>query len=206
MTGRDGQGAVRQRPQAPVLLAKPAGFQNGGHAMSSSAADRNVLRERASMLSSSSPARRALANQRCRSWRSGPCAASEAPLSVAVTNVPTPGRAAARPRYARRRAQKIKDSLPAAFHDHGGLVGSAHHPGTVIMNRGHGTAPYGAGRGLVACAGVAVEVLRRGVGAAALVWQLRCCGSRLGRRRWRPMLTCGRMTALSAYSPTAESR
>ena len=53
--------------------------------------------ERASMLSSSSPARRALVNQRCRSRRSGPCAASEAPLSVAVTNVPTPGRAAARP-------------------------------------------------------------------------------------------------------------
>jgi len=43
------------------------------------------------------PARRALASHRCRSRRSGPCAASESSLSVFVTNVPTPGRAETNP-------------------------------------------------------------------------------------------------------------
>ena len=55
------------------------------------AAVRKVVMNSASMLSSSSPAARALASQRCRSWRSGPCAASDASVSVRVTNVPTPG-------------------------------------------------------------------------------------------------------------------
>ena len=49
------------------------------------------------MLSSSSPARRALANQRSSSRRSGPCAASDASRRVAVTNVPTPGRGVDQP-------------------------------------------------------------------------------------------------------------
>ena len=40
------------------------------------------------MLSSSRPARRALASQRRRAWRSGPSAASEPLLRVPVTNVP----------------------------------------------------------------------------------------------------------------------
>ena len=43
------------------------------------------------MLSSSSPARRALASQRLRSRRSGSWAASDASVSDRVTNVPMPG-------------------------------------------------------------------------------------------------------------------
>ena len=43
------------------------------------------------------PGSRALRNQRSSRWRSGPCAASVSSLSVLVTNVPTPGRAATRP-------------------------------------------------------------------------------------------------------------
>jgi len=93
----DVQRAVRQRPVAPVALAQPLGAYDGGHATSSRAAVRNVVMNRASMLSSSSPARRALSSQRRKSWRSGPCAASVASASVRVTNVPIPGRAATSP-------------------------------------------------------------------------------------------------------------
>src|SRR6266571_3732463 len=84
--GGDVKETVRQRPTSPVPLAEPLGLYDGSHAMSSSAAVRKVVMNRASMLSSSRPARRALASQRRRSWRSGPCAASEASASVAVTN------------------------------------------------------------------------------------------------------------------------
>ena len=97
LPGGDRERAVAERPAPAVLLAEPVGLKNGGHATSRSAEDRKVSRKRASMLSSSSPARRALANQRCRSMRSGPCAASEASLNVPVTNVPTPGRAPTKP-------------------------------------------------------------------------------------------------------------
>ncbi len=49
------------------------------------------------MLSSSSPADRALSSHRPRSRRSGSCAASEESARVRVTKVPTPGRAATSP-------------------------------------------------------------------------------------------------------------
>ena len=78
---RDRERAVAKRPAPPVPLAEPVGLENGGHATSCSAEDRKVSRKRASMLSSSIPARRALANQRWRSMRSGPCAASDASLN-----------------------------------------------------------------------------------------------------------------------------
>src|SRR5208283_1515205 len=96
------QRAVAEGGAAPVALAEPAGLQ-GGHAMSSSEADRKVLRKRASMLSSSRPARRARPSQRRRSRRSGSYAASDEPLRLPVTNVPRPGRAATRPWYSSSR-------------------------------------------------------------------------------------------------------
>ena len=68
----DFERAVGEGGDLLVLLAQTFGLQDGGHAMSSRAADRKVDRKSASMLSSSRPARRALASHRCRSWRSGP--------------------------------------------------------------------------------------------------------------------------------------
>ena len=93
----DRQRAVGEGVPTAVRLAEPFGLEDGGHATPASPEARNVSRKRASMLSSSSPARRALCSQRFRSARSGPCAASEPSLNVRVTNVPTPGRAAMRP-------------------------------------------------------------------------------------------------------------
>ena len=49
----------------PYRLPSPLAVEDGGHAMPSSGADRKVSRKSASMLSSSSPARGALASQRC---------------------------------------------------------------------------------------------------------------------------------------------
>ena len=57
--GRDLQRAVRERPAPPVALAQPVGPQDGGHATSCWTA-RKVAVNSASMLSSSSPASRAL--------------------------------------------------------------------------------------------------------------------------------------------------
>src|SRR4029453_11452393 len=58
--GRDVQGAVGQRPAPPVPFAQSLGLDDGGHALSSSAAVRKLVMYNASMLSSSRPARRAL--------------------------------------------------------------------------------------------------------------------------------------------------
>src|SRR5580693_53047 len=105
LAGEDVQGAVGQRPPAAVPPAQPLRFEDGGHAMfsSPSVADRKVVSMRASMLSSSSPVRRALASQRCSSRRSGAIVAGEPSPSVRVTNVPSPGLAATRPSYSSSR-------------------------------------------------------------------------------------------------------
>ena len=88
--GRDLQRAVRQRPAPAVALAEPWARRTAV-TLFPRWASRNVLANSASMLSSSRPARRALASQRRRSRRSGSCAASESSASVRVTKVPTPG-------------------------------------------------------------------------------------------------------------------
>ncbi len=60
--GGDFEGAVGERPLASVLLAQSPGLQDGVHAVSRLIEERNVDRKSASMLSSSSPARRARAS------------------------------------------------------------------------------------------------------------------------------------------------
>src|ERR1039457_6077537 len=62
--GGDAQRAVGQSLELPVPLAESPRFQDGGHTASSLVMARAGIPYRASMLSSSSPARRALASQR----------------------------------------------------------------------------------------------------------------------------------------------
>ncbi len=92
--GGDLQGAVGERPLAAVLLAQARGpaarCSCGLLAVAAFTAERKVARNSASMLSSSSPARRALASHCSRLSRSGPWAARVLSVSVRVTKVPTP--------------------------------------------------------------------------------------------------------------------
>src|SRR5205085_620855 len=94
---RDRDVAVTQRPPPAVASAETMRVDRRAHAAPSPAAARNVSWNSASMLSSSSPARRAFANQRSSSRRSAVCAPSEPSARVRVMKVPTPGRPVARP-------------------------------------------------------------------------------------------------------------
>ena len=89
--GRDVQRAVRQRVAAAVALAQSLGQDRGAHATCRLAEERKVAMNSASMLSSSSPDRRALFIQRCRSWRSGPCAAKRRVRQRLRDERPEPG-------------------------------------------------------------------------------------------------------------------
>ena len=66
VAGGDLEVAVVEGPASAVPLAQTLGVDDPAHAMSSSAVERKESRNSASMLSSSSPARRALTIQRCR--------------------------------------------------------------------------------------------------------------------------------------------
>ena len=66
VAGGDLEVAVVEGPAPAVALAQTLGVDDPAHAMSSSAVERKESRNSASMLSSSSPARRALTIQRCR--------------------------------------------------------------------------------------------------------------------------------------------
>ncbi len=121
-TGGQGEGAVLQRPVAPrgspVGFGQAGGLQSGAHAhaMSSdarsceadadaaaaavadAAADaRKVVWNRARMLSSSSPACRALVSQAARRRRRAAWLAGGVLARLRVTKVPSPGRPATRP-------------------------------------------------------------------------------------------------------------
>ena len=65
VAGGDLKVAVLERPAPAVPLAQTLGIDDPAHAMSSWAVERKESRNSASMLSSSSPARRALTIQRC---------------------------------------------------------------------------------------------------------------------------------------------
>ena len=74
MPAREPQRAVLERPAAPVALAE-AGLERGLAHDATGVADRNEVRNSASMDSSSSPASRARRSHCSRSWRSGPSGA-----------------------------------------------------------------------------------------------------------------------------------
>ena len=104
--GRRGRRACSPTAPSGARTACPGpGPQDGGHAMSSCAAVAKRGHEQRLDALVVEPGPAALASQRCRSWRSGPCAASVASVSVRVTNVPTPGRARPRARRARARGR-----------------------------------------------------------------------------------------------------
>src|SRR5262249_52391350 len=98
----DAEGGVGQPLALPVPLGQRPRFQDDCHIASLIVA-RKVVSMRASMLSSSRPAWRALSSHCSRSVRNSPCAASDSSASVLVTKVPTPGRAAASPSYSSSR-------------------------------------------------------------------------------------------------------
>src|SRR5258708_27101572 len=101
---------VAQRPGAAIALAQIRRLQCRAHAVTSPSAPsapsptwassvvaRNVALISARMLSSSSPAARAVRSQRARLWRSAAWLATDVAASERRTNVPCPGRLATSP-------------------------------------------------------------------------------------------------------------